>query len=161
MADPDPIPINEERPPPLSLEAFHIAKVECGANNFATIEPIVLYLDALAHELPNIAEQLRGLGEIVRLLHSRTQTRPAHRPEGTLQRWTDPNYLADWLICHRIHHWKIETGRKTIPAEERERIITETVNEAAGWHLAKRKKPTVSRVKDIMRLPKSRRLPSP
>jgi hypothetical protein len=152
---------NEERPPPLSLEAWHIAVVQCGESNFATVEPLVQYLEALARELPDVAEQLRGVGQIVSLLHSRTQKRPAHRPQGTLRRWTDPNYVADWLICYRIYHWKVRTGRKTVPAKERDRIIAESINEVAGWHFAKRKKPTGSRVMDIMRLPKSRRLPAP
>ena len=96
---------------------------------------------------------------ILRLLHARGRKRKRGKPNGTLWRWTDPNYLAAWFVEQRIAARKHEIGRRSIPNSERAEIIARTVDEARTWHCARRKKPSIDRVTAILKGPRSRRLP--
>ena len=104
-------------------------------------------------------EQLGYLAGIVRVLHMRGQKRPRGKPRGTWGRWGDPNYVAAWVAEPRIAIWKHDNGQPNIPETVRDKIIGDTVAEIRKWHFARRKPPSVDRVKAILAGPRSRRLP--
>ena len=125
------------------------------------IEPLANYLnDVAAEREPALAhQQLGNLASLLRLLHARSQKRKRGKPGGTLGRWSDPNYLAAWIVEKRIAAWRRDHARNNIPDSERAEIIARTVDEARTWHCAKRKPPSVDRVTAILNGPRSRRLP--
>ena len=125
------------------------------------IEPLANYLnDVAAEREPALAhQQLGNLASLLRLLHARSQKRKRGKPGGTLWRWSDPNYLAAWIVEQRIAAWRRDHARNNIPDSKRAEIIARTVDEARTWHCAKRKPPSVDRVTAILNGPRSRRLP--
>ena len=125
------------------------------------IEPLANYLsDVAADREPALAhQQLGNLASLLRLLHARSQKRKRGKPGGTLWRWSDPNYLAAWIVEQRIAAWRCNHARNNIPDSKRAEIIARTVDEARTWHCARRKKPLVARVTAILNGPRSRRLP--
>jgi hypothetical protein len=125
------------------------------------IEPLVNYLnDVAAEREPALAhQQLGDLASLLRLLHVRTQKRKRGKPGGTLPRWSDPNYVAAWIVEPRIAAWRREHARNNIPNSKRAEIIAHTVDEVRTWHFAKRKPPSVDRVTAILSGPRRRRLP--
>jgi hypothetical protein len=130
------------------------------AGNNAGIEPLANYLDDVAagRESALVPQQLGNLASLLRLLHARGRKRKRGKPNGTLWRRTDPNYLAAWFIEQRIAARKHEIGRRSIPNSERAEIIARTVDEARTWHCARHKKPSIDRVTAILKGPRSRRL---
>ena len=123
------------------------------------IEPLILYLDAVADGVPALKRELRDLIGILRLQQARGQKRKRGKPGGTLWRWSDPNYLAALIGEQRIAAWRRDHARHNVPDSERAEIIARTVNEARIWHCARRKRPSVVRVTAILNGPRSRRLP--
>jgi hypothetical protein len=124
------------------------------------IEPLTLYLDVIADCFPVLGRQLRDLNGILRMQQARSQKQKRGKPGGTLGRWSDPNYLAAWIVEQRVAAWRRDHARHNIPDSERAEIIARTVAQAArDWHCAKRKKPSIDRVTAILNGPRSRRLP--
>ena len=125
------------------------------------IEPLTNYLnDVAAGREPALTqEQLDNLASFLRLQHARGQKRLRGKPGGTWRRWGDPNYVAAQFAEVRIAIWKRDNGRRNIPDTIRDKIIANTVAEIRKWHFAKRKPPSIHRVKAILAGPRSRRLP--
>jgi hypothetical protein len=125
------------------------------------IEPLANYLnDVAAERVPALAhQQLDSLASLLRSLQARSQKRKRGKPGGTLRRWSDPNYLAAWIVEKRIAAWRRDHTRNNIPDSKRAEIIAHTVDEVRNWHCAKRKPPSVDRVTTILNGPRSRRLP--
>jgi hypothetical protein len=125
------------------------------------IEPLANYLnDVAAEREPALTqEQLGNLVSLLRLLRARGQKRPRGKPGGTWRRWGEPNYVAAQFAEARIAIWKRDNSKRNIPDDVRNKIIAGTVAEIRGWHFAKRKSPSVHRVKAILVGPRSRRLP--
>jgi hypothetical protein len=131
------------------------------AGNDVDIEPLANYLDDVAagREPALTQEQLGNLASLLRLLHARGQKRKRGKPSGTWRRWGDPNYVATQFAEVRIARWKRDNGKHNAPDAIRDKIIADTVAEIRKWHFAKRKPPSVSRVKALLVGPRSRRLP--
>ena len=94
------------------------------------IEPLANYLnDVAAEREPALAhQQLGNLASLLRLLHARSQKRKRGKPGGTLWRWSDPNYLAAWIVEKRIAAWRRDHARNNIPDSKRAEIIARTVD---------------------------------
>jgi hypothetical protein len=122
-------------------------------------EPLTNYLSAAAEEVPALARQLRDLARLLQFMHAKTQTLPPGNPGGPWQRWREPNYVAAWYAEHWIANHKRDTGRSTIADETRESFIADAVNLINGWHFAKDNPASVDRVREILRGPRSRRIP--
>jgi hypothetical protein len=131
------------------------------AGNGVDIEPLVNYLDDVAagREPAITQEQLDNLASLLRLQHARNQKRPRGKPGGTWRRCEDPNYVTAQFAEVRIARWKRDNGKPNIRGKIRDQIIADTVAEIRKWHFAKRKPPSVHRVKAILAGPRSRRLP--
>jgi hypothetical protein len=127
------------------------------------IEPLTQYLKAVGKQTAPAftPQQLHNLAGIVEILHSRGKKRLPGKPRGLWQRWQDANYIAAWIAEQRILCWKREHDGRSIPIEDRNAIVEQTVLEVREWHVAKRKKPNSDRVSEILRGPKDRRLAIP
>lgn len=148
------------KPPGASVTGDRWTDAVIAAGN-GDIEPLANYLEDVAagREPPLTQHQLNDLASLVRLLHARGQKRKRGKPGGAWRRSSDPNYVAAQFAEARIATWKRNNGKRNIPNKKRDEIVANTVAEIRQWHFAKRKPPSVSRVKAILAGPSSRRLP--
>jgi hypothetical protein len=100
--------------------------------------------------------QLRDLSQLVRFLHDRNQ-KP--RGKSIWDRYGNPDYRAAQDAERRVLKWKQETGEKNIPETMRQDIIERSVEIINKQFFAKDKPASPERVREILRGPKSRRLP--
>jgi hypothetical protein len=151
---------------------------EKGYMRSGDVEPIIDFLERLPSSPPDIVieiqgEVLRGVVSLIRLQHVNLRPRPKHRPKGDWGRWREPNYVAAAIAEGRINAWKEKAGERRIsdketrvgdikkieiPAKEREPIIKWAIDLVNGWHIARRKKASVQRVKALLDGPRRRRL---
>jgi hypothetical protein len=131
------------------------------AGNGVDIEPLANYLEDVAggRESALTQYQLNNLVSLVRLLHARGQKQGRGKPSGTHRRCSNPNYVATQFAEVRIAIWERANGKRNIPDAVRDKTIAATVAEISKWSFAKRKPPSVSRVKALLAGPRSRRLP--
>jgi hypothetical protein len=123
------------------------------------IEPLLELLEAVANmPSPLPADRVKVLIGVIRILHAKQQKRPRGKPAGSLQQWQDPNYVAAWFAENRIATWKYQNGKTNIPESKRTEIVIEVVDYVRGWDFARRKSPSVGRVLELLRGPKSRRI---
>jgi hypothetical protein len=152
---------------------------EKGYMRSGDIEPIIDFLERLPSIPADVVieiqrEVLRDVVSLIRLQHVNLQPRPKHRPKGEWGRWREPNYVAAAFAEGRINAWKARAGERRIsdketrvgdikkieiPAKEREPIIKWAVDLVNGWHVARRKRASVQRVKALLDGPRRRRLP--
>jgi hypothetical protein len=120
------------------------------------VGPLVAYLEA-ATELTR--EQLRALAGVLRLVHAKPPKRWRGRPKGTLSRLHDPNQIATQFVKRDFARWKIDTGKRKIPEKIKDAIITKRVSYINSWDFVKTHgRASVERVKELLRVPKTRRL---
>jgi hypothetical protein len=121
--------------------------------------PLNDYLRVAAEALPTFADQLCDLARLLQFMHAKTQTRPPGNPGGSYLLWQKPNYLAAWFAERWIAKHKHDTRRRTVTNARRETFIADAVNLINGWHFAKDDPASVDRVREILRGPRTRRLP--
>jgi hypothetical protein len=122
------------------------------------VEPVANYLEGAAEALPPaVARLLRDSAQLLRYLH--TQANPPKRsrgaPAGTWERWSNPNYLVAQSVERRVQAWKRTHGRVRIPDTLQDNYIDK---ELERWNKLP-KPPSRDRVRELLRQPKSRRLP--
>jgi hypothetical protein len=123
------------------------------------VEPLVAYLhDFAAGRAALNAEHVSNLASLLRLLHARGRKRKRGKPGGTWRRWQIPDYWAAAFAEWRIAVWKRDNGKRHMPNATLDQTIVEEVAKIGEWHFAKDRKPTVGRVKAILKGPRNRRL---
>jgi hypothetical protein len=128
------------------------------------VEPLAAYLKEWSVKAwlkgdPILEKRLNDLAGVIRMLHLKTHTRGQGRPKGTLDRMKDPNQVAVMLVEKRQALWMRENGRDNVPAEVTKQLGKQTVAEVATWAYFKKKKPTSEAVLNLLKRPRSDRLP--
>jgi len=123
------------------------------------IGPLLDLLEAVATvPSPLPVDQVKVLIGVIRILHAKQKKRSRGKPSGSFWQWQDPNYVVAWFAESRIATWKYQNGKTAIPASKRAEIVIEVVDNVRRWQFAKRKRPSVGRVLELLRGPKRRRL---
>jgi hypothetical protein len=119
-------------------------------------EPIRAYLRTM-HQLMHWLYELEGIAGMLQFTHA--QKRRPGKPGGKWLLWKKPNYVAAWFAESFIAHHKRETGRRTITDEKRKSFINAAVDLINNTSFAKDDPASFARVREILRGPRSRRLP--
>jgi hypothetical protein len=121
-------------------------------------EPITAYLRTMHRLMPWLYE-LDGIAGLLQFMHTKSQKRPRGKPGGEWLLWKKPDYVAAWFAEHWIANHKRTTGRRVIADELRESFINAAVYRINTWPFAKDDPASFERVWEILRGPRSRRLP--